>query len=318
LLNKRVIITGAGGFIGLNTAEEFSNAGWHVYAIVRRNIPDKLKVLKNTEIIKGDLTDFKFINSLNLKAEVLVHAAGLASDIGSDEEFRKINFESVKALCRIPEKKFIFISTTDVYGIKDFNNADENTPLCEFPKNPYPKYKIQAEEWLKKNCPVPYVFLRPAAVWGEGDKTLEKRAADFLKTSPFIIHFGKWKGKNRWPRADVKNVSKTALALSCIDDFDNQAVNIIDNEISTIDDYYRSIASKYFPDKKFKTITLPLWCGKAIGAVSAVLSNALHKKHPVFDPSFYAVHHVSSNLDFSSGKMEEILARYKNKELLKL
>ena len=33
-------------------------------------------------------------------------------------------------------------------------------------------------------------------------------------------------------------------------------------------------------------------------------------KQPVFDPTFYAVHHVSSNLDMSSAKMEEIINKY--------
>ena len=38
-----------------------------------------------------------------------------------------------------------------------------------------------SENWLKENCKH-YVIIRPAAVWGEGDKTLENRFVDFLKT----------------------------------------------------------------------------------------------------------------------------------------
>ena len=307
---KTVFITGAAGFIGLNIAKEFVNAGWNTFALVRNNIPADLKNLPDIKIIQGDLTDKNFISNLNIDADIVVHAAGLASDTGSDEIFRKINFEPVKYLCRLPKKKFIFISSSDVYGIKDFDNADENTPLLEYPKNPYPKYKIKSELWLKENCPVPYVFIRPAAVYGEGDKTIESRVIDFLRTSPFIIHFGRWRGKNRWPKADVKNVSKTVLALTLTDSFDNQAVTIIDPQKTTIDEYYREIAAKHFPGRKYKTITLPLAAGKALGAVSSFLSNLLHTKQPVFDPSFYAVHHVSSNLDFSSAKMEQILKQH--------
>ena len=307
LSNKSVLVTGAGGFVGLNTVKEYIKNGWKVFALVHNHVPGELKNLSNVEIIKGDVTDPDFVNSLNVDVDIVVHAAGLASDIGSDEIFRKINFESVKYLCTIPKKKFIYISTTDVYGIKDFYNADENTLLCEFPCNPYPRYKIKSENWLKENCPVNYIFIRPAAVWGNGDKTLENRFVDFLRFSPFIIHFGKWKGKNRWPLANVDNVAKTIVNVSKFDDWDNNAINIIDREKISIDDYYRKIAKKYFPDKTYKTITLPLFVGKSFGLISTLLSNFLHKNHPVFDPTFYAVHHVSSNLDFSSDKMEKII-----------
>ena len=167
-----------------------------------------------------------------------------------------------------------------------------------------------SENWIRENCKIPYIIIRPAAVYGEGDKTLEKRVVDFLKSSPYIIHFGKWKGQNRWPLANVKNVAKTIVAVSETNKYDNQAITIIDSEKTTIDEYYRNIAKKYLPDKKFKTITLPLWFGKLLGIISTVISNIFHFRHPIFDPTYYAVHHVSSNLDMSSEKMEEILSYY--------
>ena len=301
---KTVFVTGAAGFIGLNIVKAYVKAGWYVYALVHKTMPEELRTLSNVEIIQGDASDKQTLP--DLKVDVVVHAAGLASDIGRDEEFRKINFEPVKFLSKLAEKKFIYISSTDVYGIKDFEDADENTPLLEFPKNPYPKYKIASEGWIKENCKQ-YVIIRPAAVWGEGDRTLEKRVVEFLQTSPFIVHFGKWRGQNPWPLANVKNVADVIVRVSETDDFDNQAVNIIDPEITTIDGYYRMIAEKYYPQKTFREIYLPLWIGKLIGLVSTFVSNILKRKRPVFDPTFYAVHHVSSTLDFSSKKMNEIL-----------
>lgn len=308
-MEKTVLVTGAGGFIGLNTVKEYLHAGWHVFALVHRNIPEELKNMDNVEIIQGDVTSENFVTSLNIEVDVVAHIAGLASDIGKDEIFRKINFEPIKYLSKIPKNKIVYVSSSDVYGIKDFDNAGENTPLCEYPKNPYPHYKIMSENWLKENCKH-YVIIRPAAVWGEGDKTLENRFVDFLKTSPFIVHFGKWKGTNRWPLANVKNVAKTIVAVSEFDDYDNQAVTIIDPEKTTIDEYYRNLAKKFFPEKTFKSITLPMWIGKIIGFISSSLGNI--SKKWAFDPTYYAVHHVSSNMDFSSDKMIEILNKYEN------
>ena len=43
--------------------------------------------------------------------------------------------------------------------------------------------------------------------------------------------------------------------------------------------------------------------GRKIDRIYLNKSNLLKLKDPIFDPTFYAVHHVSSNLDFSSEKM---------------
>ena len=303
---KTVLVTGAGGFIGLNVVKMYSEYGWRVLALVHHKIPNELYNINNVEIIQGDVTNEKFMSQFRGKIDIVAHIAGLAKDIGSDKTFRKLNFEPIKHLSKLPNDKIIYVSSSDVYGIKDFGingiPADENTPLIEYPKNPYPRYKIMSENWLRKNCSK-YVIIRPAAVWGEGDLTLEKRVIDFLGSSPYIVHFGKWKGKCRWPLANVKNVAKTIVAVSETNKFDNDAITIIDPERTTIDEYYRGIASKYYPDKNFKNLYLPLWTGKLIGLISTVISNLLNKKDPIFDPTFYAVHHVSSNLDFSAEKM---------------
>jgi len=303
---KTVLVTGAGGFIGLNVVKTYVEYGWRVIALVHKNIPQELNGINNITVVQGDVTNPEFMSQFIGQVDVVAHIAGLAKDLGSDEKFRKLNFEPIKFLSTIPTEKIVYVSSSDVYGIKDFNNADENTPLTEFPKNPYPKYKIMSENWLRENCRN-YVIIRPAAVWGEGDKTLENRVIEFLQTSPFIVHFGKWKGQNRWPLANVKNVAKTIVAVSNTNEFDKEAITIIDSQKTTIDEYYRAIAAKYFPDKKFKNIYLPFWLGKFIGLISTTVSNLQKRTNPIFDPTFYAVHHVSSNLDFSSDKMEKAI-----------
>ena len=316
-MRKTVLVTGAGGFIGLNVVKMYSEYGWHVLALVHHNIPNELYNINNVEVIQGDVTDESFMSQFESKIDILAHVAGLAKDIGADEIFRKLNFEPIKYLSKIPRDKIVYVSSSDVYGIKDFVNADENTQMLEYPKNPYPRYKIMSENWLRQNCSK-YVIIRPAAVWGEGDLTLEKRVVDFLESSPFIVHFGKWRGRCRWPLANVKNVAKTIVAVSETDEFDNQAITIIDSKKTTIDEYYKSIAARYFPNKSFINVCLPLCVGKFIGLISTTLSNLLKLKDPIFDPTFYAVHHVSSNLDFSSEKMLRAIQTLEEKEIVKI
>ncbi len=68
------------------------------------------------------------------KADIVIHAAARASEIGNDKIFKKLNFEPVKIISQLAIKKFIYISSTDVYGLKDFYLADENSIL---PKKKY-------------------------------------------------------------------------------------------------------------------------------------------------------------------------------------
>lgn len=311
LSNKTVLITGAGGFIGLNTVKSFAERGFHVLAMVHKNLPDELREIEGIEIIRADVTDeFSVAGILEGKRpDIIVHIAGLASDIGSDEIFRKINFEPVRFLSQLAKEKFVYISSTDVYGIKDFNGEDETLHFEQNPINPYPKYKILSELWLRENVsPEKFVIIRPAAVWGEGDKTLESRVVEFLAVSPFIVHFGDWKGQNRWPLANVQNVADMCLAVCLTDEFNGQAINIIDEEYTTIDEYYRNVAEKYFPERKFVTLVLPMWIGKLVGCISTFFSNLFKCKKPLFDPTSYSVRHVSSNLDFSCAKMKKALS----------
>lgn len=311
-LDKHVLITGAGGFIGLHIVKIFAQHNWQITAIVHKNIPDELREMNNIEIIQADITEENILSKITKQPNVVVHVAGLASDIGSDSLFKKINFETVKTFAKLAKTKFIYISSTDVYGLQDFSGEDEDPlPLESKPINPYPKYKIESEKWIRENLAKNYyVIIRPAAVWGEGDKTLEPRVVDFLKNSPFIIHFGKWKGKNRWPLANVENVAKAVYVSVVTNDFNGEAINIIDEKFTTIDEFYREIAKKYFPNKKFYTITFPFWIGYILGRISTAISNCLKLKQPIFDPSLYAVYSVSNNLDFSCKKLKKILKYY--------
>jgi hypothetical protein len=63
------------------------------------------------------------------------------------------------------------------------------------------------------------------------------------------------------------------------------------------------------PGKKHERLCLPLWLGKAFGGVVSLLSNLLNLDHPVTDPSLYALHIVSSNLDFDNQRFVQIIEK---------
>jgi len=147
-------------------------------------------------------------------------------------------------------------------------------------------------------------------VWGPGDTTLMPRIVRFLRSTPFIIHFGKWKGKNVWHLAYINNVTRMVYAAATAEEALGEVYNVADKERTSIDDYYRMLMSVFMPEKKVRSITLPYWSGEILGLASSTLSKLLNRKHPLFDPSLYGLHHVSHNIEFSHEKSEALLRRH--------
>jgi nucleoside-diphosphate-sugar epimerase len=317
-------ITGAVGFIGGYTVREFIERGWHVFALVHRKTSSELDSLAasgRVTIIHGDLREFSSVEDELNKAlaergvslDAIVHCAGRASDVGRREEFRRTNFEPIQRLCELTERmnvpRFVFVSTTDVYGMRDFHGERESDlPLMNNARNPYPEFKIASEEWIRKTLPPErYSIIRPAAVWGVGDPTLSPRIVSFLKSSPWIINFGRWRGENRWPLAHVRNVATAIFLASTLSEGAGSAINVIDSERTTIDEFYRILAAIYLPSKKLKSVTLPLWAGKVFGSIVSLISNASNLDRPFTDPSIYAVYSVSCDLDFGNETLLHLL-----------
>lgn len=312
-----VFLTGASGFLGRHIAEKFIAENWHVVALIHNNRSNELKWIAKSNMfteINGDICDteelgkklLEFTSANKIKLKAVVHCAAYVSDVGRKKKFKENNYLATKKIGAMAKffdvDKFVFISTTDVYGIKDFNDEREDElPYCNNRKNNYPKYKIYSEQWIRANFPQDnYAIVRPAAVWGVNDKTLTLRIVDFLKWSPCMIHFGKWRGKNRWPLAHVKNVATATYLAATEKTALGKTINVLDKEKVSIDDFYSALASIFFPNKKFLRVYIPTLVITPLTKLITFISNVFDLKKPFIDPSHYALHSVSSNLDFSN------------------
>lgn len=315
---KKVLVTGAAGFIGGWCAREFAARGWHVCALEHRSkvapfgaAPGRL------EVLSGDASDAASLAAVFEKAgpfDAVAHCAGRASDVGRREAFRRANFEPVRHLAALARSgaigRLVFVSSTDVYGLRDFSGeAEDDLPFDDNLGNPYPFYKIEAEKLLRRELPPEkYSIVRPAAVWGVGDRTFAPRIINFLKLTPWMIHFGRWRGTNRWPLAHVRNVAAAVYLCAAGARAAGAAVNVVDDERTTADEFYRLLASVYLPGRAFKSVTLPFAAGRLLGSAVSAVSDGLNLDRPFMDPSLYALYAANRSLDFGNARLKALLA----------
>jgi len=315
---KRVFLTGAAGFIGGYAAREFAEAGWHVVALVHRWSSDTLSELADrgrATLVRGDAADLPGLRRAlaGERLDAIVHCAGRATDVGRRARFERANVDTTRAMVALTEEfgidRLVFVSTTDVYGLRDFHGESETElPLRANVRNPYPETKIAAERFIRRRLSRDrWAIVRPATVWGPGDPTFAPRILALLDGLPFMVHFGRWRGGNRWPLAHVRNVAAALFLAATRPEAAGRAMNVLDDERTTADGFYGRLAELFRPGRRYRSITLPFWVGEALGIPIALLSDLLDREEPILDPTRYGVWFANRNLDFDNRAYRELM-----------
>ncbi len=153
---KRVLVTGAGGFIGSHLAESLVRAGASVRALVRYNSGgrrgwlDESALQKDMEIVAGDITDSGSVASAMQGREVVFHLAALIAipySYTAPLSYVQTNIVGtlnvLEAARRLGTERIVQTSTSEVYGTALFVPISESHPLQG--QSPYSASKIGAE-----------------------------------------------------------------------------------------------------------------------------------------------------------------------------
>lgn len=178
----RVLITGAGGFVGSFTAARFAREGHEVTGLDQRARPLDLRhQAPPVRIIEGDIRDAQWMRAVAVeyRAEGIVHAAAVISQVdGSNDPQRtyRINVEgtmNVLEAARALDCRVVYVSTATLYGIRpDLRSLSEEAR--PEPVGIYDTTKLMAETMVvtyHKVYGLDTVALRPGYVWGPGSST---------------------------------------------------------------------------------------------------------------------------------------------------
>jgi nucleoside-diphosphate-sugar epimerase len=174
---KRILVTGGAGYVGSNLIPKLLDDGYEVTVldlyIYGSDLFREYRERGALREIKGDLRDPTAVRRALGGCDGVIHLACISNDpsFELDPELGKsINYDCFRPLVRAAKeagvRRFIYASSSSVYGIKDEANVDETLPLK--PLTDYSKYKALCEDVLDAERAPGFVTLtlRPATVCG--------------------------------------------------------------------------------------------------------------------------------------------------------
>ena len=163
---KKILVTGATGFIGRHLCDHLLGRGFIVRALVRESSTTILKPNKNLEQLSGDILDPNFLLKACKDIDAIVHLAGLAHVIRSThEQLHKINVVGTELLLAAANEqkveRFVYISSSLA---ETKNSQGVATTAYGRAKLAAEKLVISQQKAGHMNC----VILRPVNVYGPG------------------------------------------------------------------------------------------------------------------------------------------------------
>jgi len=180
----RVLVTGAGGFLGRAVVRRLNEAGHAVVALVH----DRADEIAGTEQKSSDIVNLDAMAQAVAGCDAVVHCAARVTPFGRIDDYYDVNVrgtDNLLAACEIAGvRKFVFTSCASVVLDRgDLNGVNETQRMPARAPTPYLATKAIAERHVLAANAADFatVALRPHLLWGPGESTLLPRLAALAK-----------------------------------------------------------------------------------------------------------------------------------------
>lgn len=277
-----LLFTGASGFLGSN-----------LYSALK----DKYQINTVGLTLQDDyqVNIAQNIPKLNIKYDIVLHAAGKAHSIPKTEKekqlFFDVNLQGTKNLCMALEnsgipKAFIFISTVAVYGCDSGESITEEHPLNG--TTPYALSKIEAEKYLEDWCAMHNVklsILRPSLIAGPNPPGNLGAMIKGIKSGRYFSIAGGKAKKSVLMVQDIANLVPLLVEKGGI-------YNVCDTYQPTFKELEAVICNQL---NKRIPLSIPYWLAKGMAKVGDVLG----EKAPI---NTLKLRKITESLTFSNEK----------------
>jgi len=173
----RVLVTGGAGYVGSVLTQQLLAAGYRVKVLDLYLYGDRalapVRGHEHLEEVHGDIRDRALLQKIVPGCDAVIHLACISNDPSFElnaDLGKSINYDCFPGLVDVARdsgvRRFIYASSSSVYGVKKEENVTEDLPLE--PLTDYSRYKALCEEIvLKQRSPgFEVVIIRPATVCG--------------------------------------------------------------------------------------------------------------------------------------------------------
>lgn len=222
---KRVFVPGGAGYVGSRLIPELLDAGYEVNVldlyIYGKDVFGSYHTHPSLKEFQGDMRDPEVVRRAMAGCDAVIHLACISNDPSFDldpELGKSINFDAFRPMVKIAKElkvnRFIYASSSSVYGIKSEPNVTEELSLD--PLTDYSKYKAACEEVLKEEAAPGFetLIVRPSTVCGYSNRLRLDLTVNILTTHAYfnkkIRVFG---GKQLRPNIHIEDMCDAYLCF---------------------------------------------------------------------------------------------------------
>jgi nucleoside-diphosphate-sugar epimerase len=304
---KRVLITGATGFIGGHLVSANLSKGHQVRALVLPDDPEAFLLKSGSvEIVTGDIRDYEAVKRAASGVDIVFHCAAVVTDWAPKKLFKEVTVGGTDNICKASLEagvsRLVDMSTNDVFGLDESQVMDETFPLRPW-HEPYSDSKIEAEKicWrYHEEHGLPVTMVYPCWVFGEGDKTFVPLLADAILKRELIF----WrKDVIVWPTY-IENLVDLLMLIAEDDRAVGNGYLVHDGESVTLEEFCAGIAKSLGvpPTKTHIPYSVAYLAAKALELTWKLLRK---ETRPLL--TTYTVKNLGSRLNFTIAKAEREL-----------